>query len=198
MELRRIVVCVDFSAITPKVLDWAGEEAKRFGAKVELVHVLEETMPRLAQEMLDLHTLYDKLKEVTVKKLDELKEEIEGKFGIEAETKILNGEPFDAILDYLEETKPDLVMVGAHGKKGVRRILLGSVSEKVARKSPVNVAIVKYLPPSEKTTGPCLSHFVGGSRGISHHAIMQNVLFPSQTLKSPFQTGSLLKNRYKS
>jgi len=34
--------------------------------------------------------------------------------------------------------------VGAHGKKGVRRILLGSVSEKVARKSPVNVAIVKY------------------------------------------------------
>jgi len=144
MELRRIVVCVDFSAITPKVLDWAGEEAKRFGAKVELVHVLEETMPRLAQEMLDLHTLYDKLKEVTVKKLDELKEEIEGKFGIEAETKILNGEPFDAILDYLEETKPDLVVVGAHGKKGVRRILLGSVSEKVARKSPVNVAIVKY------------------------------------------------------
>ena len=62
---------------------------------------------------------------------------------MEVETKILNGEPFDAILDYLDNTKPDLV-AGAHGKKGVRRTLLGSVSEKVARKSPVNVAIVKY------------------------------------------------------
>jgi len=63
---------------------------------------------------------------------------------VEVETKILNGEPFDTILDYLEESMPDLVVLGAHGKKGVRRILLGSVSEKVARKSPVNVAIVKY------------------------------------------------------
>ena len=43
----------------------------------------------------------------------------------------------------LEATKPDLV-VGAHGKKGVKRILLGSVSEKIARKSPVDVVIVKY------------------------------------------------------
>jgi len=44
----------------------------------------------------------------------------------------------------LEATKPDLVVVGAHGKKGVKRILLGSVSEKIARKSPVDVVIVKY------------------------------------------------------
>ncbi len=144
MELRRIVVCVDFSAITPKVLEWAGEEARRFGAKVELVHVLEETMPRLAQEMLELHTLYDKLREVTEKRLEDLKEELVSKYGVEVETKILNGEPFDAILDYLDETKPDLVVVGAHGKRGVKRILLGSVSEKVARKSSVNVTIVKY------------------------------------------------------
>ena len=144
MELKRIAVCVDFSNITPKVLEWSGEEAKKFGAKVELVHVLEETMPRLAQELLELHTLYDKLREVTEKRLDDYKEELTSKYGVEVETKILNGEPFDAILDYLEETKPDLVVVGAHGKKGVKRILLGSTSEKVARKSPVNVVIIKH------------------------------------------------------
>ncbi len=143
MELKRIAVCVDFSNITPRVLEWSGEEAQKFGAKVELIHVLEETMPRLAQELLDLHTLYDKLKEVTEKRLEDLKDEMAGKYGVDVETKILNGEPFDAILDYLEETKPDLVVVGAHGKKGVKRILLGSTSEKVARKSPVSVVIVK-------------------------------------------------------
>ncbi len=144
MELKRIAVCVDFSNITPKVIEWAGEEAKRFGAKVELIHVLEETMPRLAQELLDLHTLYDKLKEVTERRLEDLKEEMTSKYGVEVETRILNGEPFDAILDYLDDTKPDLVVVGAHGKKGVTRILLGSTSEKVARKSPVDVVIVKH------------------------------------------------------
>jgi len=44
----------------------------------------------------------------------------------------------------VEAIRPDLVVVGAHGKKGVKRILLGSVSEKIARKSPVDVVIVKY------------------------------------------------------
>jgi len=143
MELKRIAVCVDFSNITPKVLEWSGEEAQKFGAKVELIHVLEETMPRLAQEMMDLHTLYDKLEGITEKRLGDLKDEMASKYGVKVESKILKGEPFDAILDYLEETKPDLVVVGAHGKKGVKRILLGSTSEKVARKSLVNVVIIK-------------------------------------------------------
>ena len=143
MELKRIAVCVDFSNITPKVLEWSGEEAQKFGAKVELIHVLEETMPRLAQEMMDLHTLYDKLKGITEKRLGDLRDEMASKYGVKVESRILKGEPFDAILDYLEETKPDLVVVGAHGKKGVKRILLGSTSEKVARKSLVNVVIIK-------------------------------------------------------
>ncbi len=144
MKLKLIVACVDFSAITSKVLEWAGEEAKRFGARVELVHVVEESMPRLAQELLDLHTLYDSLREVTQKRLGDLASEMEKTFAVEVSTRILKGEPFDAILDHVEAAKPDLVVLGAHGKKGVKRILLGSVSEKVARKSLVNVVIVKY------------------------------------------------------
>ncbi len=143
MELKRIAVCVDFSSITPKVVEWAGEEAKRFGARVELIHVIEETIPRLAQEMLEIHTLYDKLKDVTKRRLEDLKEDMVKDYGVEVETRILRGEPFDAILDYLEETSPDLAVVGAHGKKGVKRILLGSTSEKVVRKSPVSVTVIK-------------------------------------------------------
>jgi len=110
---------------------------------LELVHVLEETMPRLAQEMLDLHTLYDKLREVTQVRLGDLAHDLKKRFGIKVITTTLNGEPFDAILDHLENTKPDLVVVGAHGKKGVKRMLLGSVSEKVARKCNITVTIVK-------------------------------------------------------
>jgi len=144
MELKLILVCVDFSPITSKVLEWAGEEAKRFGARVELVHVVEETMPRLAQEMLNLDTLYDSLREVTQKRLRDLASDMEKTFAVEVSTRILKGEPFDAILDHVEAIRPDLVVVGAHGKKGVKRILLGSVSEKIARKSPVDVVIVKY------------------------------------------------------
>ena len=143
MEIKNITACVDFSIITPAVLEWAGEEAKRFNAELELVHVLEETMPRLAQEMLDLHTLYDKLKDVSQVRLGDLAKDLKDRFGVRVITTILKGEPFDAILDYLENTKPDLVVVGAHGKRGVKRMLLGSVSEKVARKSNVTVTIVK-------------------------------------------------------
>jgi len=143
MEIKKVMACVDFSYITSKVLDMAAEIAKRFKAELEIVYVVEERMPRLAQEMLDLHTLYDEVRDTAQGRLEDSKEEIKKKFDVEVSYKILKGEPFEAILDYVEQAKPDVVVVGAHGKKGVKRILLGSVSEKIARKSPSNVIIVK-------------------------------------------------------
>lgn len=144
MGIKKVMACVDFSYITPKVLELAGELSKKYQADLCLIYVVEERMPRLAQEMLDLHTLYDRLKSAATTRLQEYKRELKERLQLEVESKILEGEPFEAILDYIEETSPDVVIVGAHGKKGMRRIFLGSVSEKVARKSPVNVIIVKY------------------------------------------------------
>ncbi|MDZ7731022.1 MAG: universal stress protein [Natrialbaceae archaeon] len=52
------------------------------------------------------------------------------------------GKPAKAIVAYAEEHDVDHIMIGSHGRKGVSRVLLGSVAERVARRSPVPVTIV--------------------------------------------------------
>jgi nucleotide-binding universal stress UspA family protein len=61
--------------------------------------------------------------------------------------KLLNGVPWTQIIDQLEQQAFDLCVVGTHGRTGLRRILLGSVAEKVVRHAPCSVLVVR--PDSE-------------------------------------------------
>jgi len=58
-----------------------------------------------------------------------------------------SGEPASAILAAIEHHKSDLVVMGTHGRRGVRHLLLGSVAEKLVRLSPVPVITV---PPATR------------------------------------------------
>ncbi|QSG10616.1 Nucleotide-binding protein, UspA family [Halapricum desulfuricans] len=51
--------------------------------------------------------------------------------------------PADAILDYVEDSDVDHVIMGSHGRSGISRVLLGSVAETVARRSPAPVTVVR-------------------------------------------------------
>jgi len=51
--------------------------------------------------------------------------------------------PADAILDYVEDNDVDHVIMGSHGRSGISRVLLGSVAETVARRSPAPVTVVR-------------------------------------------------------
>lgn len=66
--------------------------------------------------------------------------------GIEAATHLISSETrhtADQILQAAADTGADLVIVGSHGRRGVERLLLGSVAERVARKAGVSVLIVR-------------------------------------------------------
>ena len=62
---------------------------------------------------------------------------------VSVETVVLDGNPYERILDYADETDADLVVMGTHGRTGVDRYLLGSVTEKVVRTSDVPVLTVR-------------------------------------------------------
>jgi nucleotide-binding universal stress UspA family protein len=55
------------------------------------------------------------------------------------------GDPAQEILHTAEETKADLIVMGTHGRTGLRRLLMGSVAEVVLRKAPCPVLTVKSL-----------------------------------------------------
>ena len=65
--------------------------------------------------------------------------------GIEAESILLKGNPAKEILDFAEEQKVDMIVVGSLGKSGVESFLLGNVSEKVLRNSKVPVLVVREI-----------------------------------------------------
>ena len=47
---------------------------------------------------------------------------------------VLRGDTVDAIIEYVEEKKIDLIIMGTHGAKGIEKILLGSVAERVLKR----------------------------------------------------------------
>ncbi|WP_225333880.1 universal stress protein [Halomicrobium urmianum] len=60
-----------------------------------------------------------------------------------AERTILDGTPWREIVDYADERDVDLIAMGTHGRGGIDRLLLGSVAERVVRRSPVPVLTVR-------------------------------------------------------
>ncbi|RQG99004.1 universal stress protein [Natrarchaeobius oligotrophus] len=69
--------------------------------------------------------------------------ELAAEHGCDLETEQLIGGVSRSIVDYVEEHDVDHVAIGSHGRTGASRILLGSVAETVARRSPVPVTIVR-------------------------------------------------------
>lgn len=63
--------------------------------------------------------------------------------GVDIETAVLEGKPAAEILKYAREQNIDLIVVGTQGKKGIERLLLGSVAESVIRSAPCRVLVVK-------------------------------------------------------
>lgn len=63
-------------------------------------------------------------------------------YGLKTETEVTHGEPVDQIVDYARKHVLDLIVMGTHARKGITRVVAGSVTEKVIRKADVPVLAV--------------------------------------------------------
>jgi len=63
--------------------------------------------------------------------------------GVEVSTATATGSPADAIVGYADEQAVDLIVIGSRGNTGAKRLLLGSVAERVVRRSPTPVTVVR-------------------------------------------------------
>jgi nucleotide-binding universal stress UspA family protein len=85
----------------------------------------------------------DKSDEELAEELLEMVKAYAAKRGADIETDMLRGRPDRAIVQRAGEGEYDLIVIGSHGRDGVARVLLGSVAEKVVRRSPVPVLVVR-------------------------------------------------------
>jgi nucleotide-binding universal stress UspA family protein len=63
--------------------------------------------------------------------------------GVKVLSEVLNGLPINAILDEAERWNADLIVMGSHGRRGLTRLMMGSVSQAVASHAPCSVEIVR-------------------------------------------------------
>ncbi len=136
-EINQIVVPVDFAKQTEKLVEFAGYMATKLSAKISFVHVTEFFQGYdMMLGSISFKDVEEKLKAANDEKMKNL---IEDNSATCNGGKVLSGDKVDSILDYIEKQKADLVIMGTHGTKGLEKILLGSVAERVLKRSPCPV-----------------------------------------------------------
>ena len=141
LPLKKILCPTDFSEASYEALKAANELALHFSAELCLVHVLSpdvQTSPDLAGSDLVL----EEIEELDEKSLQDV---VKQRIPKELHTRqiVVPGEAADEIIRMSEEQKADLIVIATHGQTGCRRILLGSVADKVVRLAPCPVLTIR-------------------------------------------------------
>jgi universal stress protein A len=141
MDIKRILVPVDFSEYSEKALDWAMTMAEQWSAQVYLCHVIPQPSYPTMLGGADLMQVESQLRNDAETRLQDLVSKLQGRKAA-TDIRISLGEPFHDICRIAEEERIDLIVMGTHGRTGVRHVLLGSVAERVVRHSPCPVLVV--------------------------------------------------------
>lgn len=135
------ILCpVDFSAVSRRALRHASALALRSGARLRVAHVLLP-MPAVSRSARGDDGLIAATRRAVEAELVQLLAPVRAA-GVEVTSVLLDGYVVQRLVDEAESADVDLIVTGTHGRSGVDRILLGSVTEKLLRKAPCAVLTV--------------------------------------------------------
>jgi nucleotide-binding universal stress UspA family protein len=138
-----IMLPIDFSEHCDRVGEYAAWFAHMCGATVHLVHVIENPADPIYEP--EAVVRWD-LIEHSEKKARALLEAT-GQRCLPADCArdfhVLEGDPFEKLMEAVEQIKPDLIVMSSHGRCGIAHLLIGSVSEKMVRHAPCTVFVVR-------------------------------------------------------
>jgi nucleotide-binding universal stress UspA family protein len=143
MQIRRILVPVDFSDGSARALDDALGLADKFGAEIHLLNSYPIYMGAVTPYGVAVPESYDRDCRAAAQK------ELQGwsqkavAAGAQARTHVSALPPAEAVARYVEEHAIDLVVIGSRGLTGLKHLLLGSVAERVLRTCPCPVLVSK-------------------------------------------------------
>jgi nucleotide-binding universal stress UspA family protein len=151
VDICNILVPLDISEKVGSALGYAIDLAERTNASISVVYVFRLDTYAYAYEEIPPSMLED-LTTLSSNRLTKRVEEVRFKYGIrnekvtrlEIKTEVIQGaSPSVAIVDYASSKNTDLIVINTHGRKGIKRLILGSVTEKVIQESPCSVLALK-------------------------------------------------------
>ena len=173
---RSILAPVDFGELSAEALRYASALAQCGGARLEAMYANAFTPPPYFTEsrLADFERQFrDSFAEARAALQSFVDETLGAGAGGVAAT-VVEGLPVDAIQKVSAELKPDLIVMGTHGRSGVNRLLLGSVTERLLRESRVPVLTVRH-----------------GTRAAAQAPLIRSILCPVNN--SPVARNSLAK-----
>jgi nucleotide-binding universal stress UspA family protein len=142
---KTILVATDFSECAEQALDYAAALAGKLDAKVYLLNAI--SIPSMGIPEVGV-AVTNTLIESTVRTHHESLAKLASRHAsVNIETGLRTGDPRDLIVDVAREIGADLIVMGTHGRRGVRRALIGSIAESVVRTAPCPVLTIREHKP---------------------------------------------------
>jgi nucleotide-binding universal stress UspA family protein len=144
MTIQHILVPLDFSEFSEKALDFALAIAEKFQSQVTLFHAVVLFQDDVGEEQrLQEYEEWIKRREQNIHhQMNNSQQKAESR-GLKVNSIIKRGvNAADVIVEYLQDHPCNLVIMGTHGRTGLKHLLLGSVAEKVVRLSPIPVMTI--------------------------------------------------------
>jgi nucleotide-binding universal stress UspA family protein len=145
LAIRTILHPTDFSACSDFALRLAASLARDYDARLVLLHVIEPLVVAdidvlVPPPWIGLEALQKRLQNLRPRDVKKVQH------------RIVEGYPATEIANVAKETKSDLIVLGTHGRTGLKRVLMGSVAEQVLRKASCPVLTVKSLSAGSALT----------------------------------------------
>ncbi len=148
MEINTILIPTDCSELSKDALKIGIDFSKKFEAKLLLLYVGTNVPAIPYEEYGNLpsevaNNLLETSGQQHIRELENFWNSLYDS-SIDIKLVVLTGDPFTEIITYAKECKIDLIIMGTHGRTGIKHVFMGSVAEKVVRYSPYPVLTIKH------------------------------------------------------
>jgi len=164
---KEILAFYDFSIPSRRALEWSLKLGERFHSSLKIIHV---SIRKESPEMIE------RIREEVIKTVQTLASGLELK---KPEIKVCMGSVVPSLLSIIEKESPSLVVLGTHGRTGLDHVLLGSVTEKIARYSPSPVFIVRKSSPWPPKTLLVPIDFVDADKSLKESMLLADLFCQS-------------------
>jgi nucleotide-binding universal stress UspA family protein len=157
LRVKRILFPTDFSPTSDAALATACHWARKLDAELHLFHTLESLRPDLypaALGLADPAIVSLSIEEMAHKELEERRRQASNQGAVVTVAAVEGLSAAPTLLDYAETHDIDLIAMSTHGRRGVRRLLLGSVAEEVVQRSTCPVLTIGAAAKSGHSLSP--------------------------------------------
>jgi nucleotide-binding universal stress UspA family protein len=131
-QIQKILFPIDLAEKYEVFLPWVSTFAEKFGATVYVLYVTQDMsgFSTFYVPHAGIQGLQKEVMQAAEKEMQAAKQKFFGGFA-KLETKVLSGKPADKVLEFAKSQKIDLIIMGAHGRKGLEKAIFGSVADRV-------------------------------------------------------------------